>query len=112
MKDYSHSPSLFDSARARWSDPQTSREAASRVTQDKLTQTQERILHLVRMHGPLTDEALIDLYRHIWPESKTSEQSIRSRRSELSRRGLLLIVPDKQGVTKLGGKCRIWRAAA
>lgn len=101
---------IFEIPHSRWSDPATSREAANSISQEKLNQTQERVLSIVRIHGPVTDEEVIAHYRQLWPESRTSEQSIRSRRSELTKRGLILQA-GKFGTTALGGKCRMWRAA-
>ena len=110
MADFSHSPSLFDFAHARWNDPSTSRLAAESVTLEKLSQVQERVLSIVRMHGPLTDEELENRYLDLWPGS-ASPQSIRSRRSELARKGLVTRL-GRLGETSWGRPCAIWRAAS
>ncbi len=110
MADYSRSPSLFDVPHSRWSDPETSRDAARSVDPRKLTKTQERVYSLIKMRGPLTDDELVDHYLEIWPES-ASPQGIRSRRSELSRRGLLVRL-DRLGTSRYGRPCAIWRTAS
>ena len=88
MADDSLSPSLFDAPHARWSDPSTSRIAAESITLEKLSEVQARVLSVIRISGPMTDEELEDRYRELWPNS-ASPQSIRTRRSELARKGLV-----------------------
>lgn len=72
-------------AHARAGDPLTSSLAAASVT--GLTATQQRILDLLKRHGDLTRDALQDAWRSEFPADHTSDQSIRSRLSELMDEG-------------------------
>jgi hypothetical protein len=81
---------FFDVARVRRGDPETSFAAARSVTEEKLTQTQEWVLHAFSVGGALTDEELIEMFRSRWSSCKASPQSIRSRRAELRRKGLIV----------------------
>ena len=55
-------PSLFDSAHSRWSDPDTSKQAAASIPLERLTRTQNLVLAGLKM-GPATDEELIARFR-------------------------------------------------
>lgn len=99
-------PPLFDVPRKRWSDPETSRQAAESVSLSKVSDLQRRILAaLIR---PLTDEQLIARIRELWPDQRVSPQSVRSRRAELVRRGL---VADSglRRPTQYGSTATVWR---
>lgn len=94
---------------ARRTDPETSHAAARSVAD--LTGKQQAVLDLLRASGPMTDEQLIDAYRQsaglssaLWPEQ--SESGIRTRRSELARRGLVESVGTAS--TRSGRTCRVW----
>lgn len=83
--------------------------AATEQTADRLTAIQGAIVECFEQLGPgLTDDALIDAYeelRRADPDiPRAAPSSIRSRRSELSRRGLLV-------ATKLPGRSRYGRPA-
>jgi len=80
-------PDLFSVPRARRTDPETSRQAANSISFDRLTRTQELVLNGLRAQGPATDEELLARFRSRWPSSRASDQSIRSRRAELVRKG-------------------------
>jgi hypothetical protein len=67
---------------ARVADPETSHEAAASV--ENVTVVQDRILHLLDLMGPATDEQIIHQYRVAYGYDAT-DQSIRSRRAELVR---------------------------
>ena len=100
---------LFSYPSARWSDPSTSRVAAESISLARLNETQERVLGIIQVHGPLTDEELERHYRDCWPNS-ASPQSIRSRRSELARKGFVTKL-GRLGETSWGRPCAIWRAS-
>jgi hypothetical protein len=73
-------------ARARARDPETSREAASRVT--NLRASQARVLAMFKLYGDLYDKALMD-YLHDAERNAgvkpMSPSGVRSRRSELAK---------------------------
>ena len=84
---------LFEYARARRTDPDTSHAAAASVT--KLTDKQQAVVEVMRkMGGECTDHALGNRYAasHSYneglPEQSTS--GLRTRRSELVSRGLVI----------------------
>lgn len=107
-------------ARARRTDPPTSHEAARRV--DPNAGTHKRILDLLRMfppggapyHGPhvheqggLTDEQ-IAFWWHDQYDEPISPSGLRSRRNELTRRGLV-VDSGQRGKTAAGRSCIVWR---
>jgi hypothetical protein len=88
VKQVSDSQStFFDYTKARWSDPETSRPAAESMSLERLTR-QELVLAGLRIVGPSADEQLIASFRSRWPPWRVSNQSIRSRRAKLVRKGL------------------------
>jgi hypothetical protein len=78
-------------AKARNTDPHTSHMAASSITSDHLSETQAAIMVILRQ-SPMCDEKLVEQF-HIWEQlgrfPKASDQSIRSRRAELVRMGMV-----------------------
>ena len=68
---------------ARRSDPESSHEAVPES--QSISAVQERVMFLLHQYGPMHDRALISRYRSYYPlpEQWASDQSIRSRRSEL-----------------------------
>jgi len=96
----------LDTAHARKSDPQTSKDAAASVV--NLGRLRNHILKLYRLAGWQTDEQLIVNYRKIYgAASLASDSGIRSRRSELVKMGLV----EKAGIGKTasGRACQIWK---
>lgn len=94
---------------ARITDPVTSKEAADRVTLDKLTQTQDIIVKLLEV--ALNDEELVEAF-HAYCQLKgldriSSPSGIRSRRNELYRAGL--IEPIGFGKTRMNRRAIIWQ---
>lgn len=90
--------------RARHSDPETSHEAAASVT--GRTETQEQILYLLKVWGPMWDQEIIARYAIAWADFSPS--GLRSRRSELVKRGLV----EDSGMRETlpsGRKSIIWR---
>jgi hypothetical protein len=59
-----HEVGFFDVPRARWSDPQTSKLAANSIALTKLTETQERVLTVLRWGGPATDDEIEQQFAH------------------------------------------------
>lgn len=96
-------------AYARITDPITSHEAAARVNEDKLTQTQSIIVKLLEV--ALNDEELVEAFQ-AYCQLKglnriSSPSGIRSRRNELYRAGL--IEPIGFGKTRMNRRAIIWQ---
>lgn len=98
---------LFDGAyaRARNSDPETSHQAARSVT--KIRETQQLILDLLKVHGPMTDEQIYALI----PAGRMSPSGARSRRKELQADLHRIEDSGFRALTKAGRKTIIWRAS-
>ena len=99
---------IFSVARARATDPATSHEAAAR-TRD-LSGTKQGILYFLG-RCPSIDEELEAAYlagyeRFGFPLA--TRQSIRSRRNELVKLGLVEATGDRR-VTSAGGDSMVWR---
>ena len=94
-------------ALARLDDPATSHEAAATVD---VTATQCGILSvLATADRPYTDDDIYAAYYSVWDVydwPNATPQSIRSRRAELARKGL--VVQAGYGITNNGRKCRTW----
>lgn len=97
-------------AHTRHTDPDTSHEAAASVA-DPNKGTYARILRLMREHpAGMTDDQMFD----VWSEESDaayppiSPSGLRSRRSELTRRGLIVWSGEKT-VLPSGRRARIWR---
>ena len=92
---------------ARTKDPATSREAAQSVTDETITLTQQFILKALKK--PMTDEQLVIAFRKYKTAPFASESGIRSRRAELARRHLLMIVGEAK--TASGRRAYVWKLA-
>ena len=91
--------------------PSTSREAAQSISLERVSETQQKILEVFRFNGmEMCDERLVELFLDYWPDSAT-DQSIRSRRGELTRKGKIYNT-GKRGVTRFNRRCVIWRLAS
>jgi len=108
---------LFDVARARNSwrkggrfvrDPSPSFEAAQSISTERLTDVQDRILVLFKIMGPMPDDTLISYFEEYYP-NRATDQSIRSRRAELVKRGLVRD-SGRDGKSKHGNRCTVWEA--
>ena len=90
-------------AHARWSDPETSHEAASSV---EVTSGQTTVLRLMRsIIAPVTDEQLV---RHIVQRGiPLSPSGARSRRAELVEKGLVAWNGTFQ-LLDSGRRARVW----
>ena len=95
--------SLFDEARARRTDPETSHEAAASVR--NIRGSQVRVINLLKAYGPMTDEKLVTFAYH----AGMSPSGIRTRRSELVAKGLVEYAGYKQ-VMSTGRMARVWKA--
>jgi hypothetical protein len=93
-------------AKARRTDPATSHEAAESVKE--VTKTQQFILKALRK--PLTDVALVAVYRSYKHAPLASESGIRSRRAELVAAGLVVDTGDRQKLAS-GRRAIVWSVA-
>ena len=90
--------------------PETSYKAAASVV--NLGRTRDAILHLLRMHGPMTDEHIwarylnTKHYREDYPN--VSPSGLRSRRSELVKLGLVCD-SGQRAKTQSGRESIVWR---
>jgi hypothetical protein len=100
---------FFDVPRARRDDPETSKRAADSIPLERLTRTQELVLAGLTL-APATDEELIARFRSRWSACRVSEQSIRSRRAELVRQGLV-VDSGARRLTKHRQKSTVWQVA-
>lgn len=90
---------------ARRSDPETSHEAASTVKDVSLVKS--LILGLLASYGELSDEQILTRYKAVEGLPKATEQSLRSRRAELVKAGLV----EHNGnfaITSNGRRTRLW----
>ena len=96
--------------RTRRTDPDTSLAAAASVT--KITEKQTAVLMLLRECGSLTDGELGREYRVEFAYGKVprqSESGLRTRRSELVRRGLVRWTGELRKLES-GRMARVWEA--
>lgn len=110
---------LFDVPRSRGSysrdgelrvDPWTSRAAAKSISLDAVSRLQRIVVNVFTLHrGPLTDEQLIEAVHRHFPQVRATDSSIRTRRRELERRGLVEVA-DFSGRTAAGYTCRRFKA--
>lgn len=100
-------------AHARRTDPATSQKAAETVTRRDLKNAGEMVLRILREHGPMTDERLVETYEREQQSRPAfllqSPSGIRTRRSELARAGL--VVKHGTGKTRLGKPADVWKVA-
>lgn len=94
-------------ARARHGDPQESRDAAATIAGEKMTRAMSAVLAcLDETKLPLSDEALVIQYRLLGDFVRQTEQSIRSRRAQLTRLGY--VAQAGKMVNAAGNGCRTW----
>ncbi len=103
---------MKDTLPVRPTDPDTSHEAAEKVVTRRI-RVRDAVLRILREHGPMTHEELVD--RYVWefrcgtvPASSAS--SIRTRCAELVDDGEVEMVPDETRRTAMGNRARLWRA--
>lgn len=88
-------------AHARRTDPDTSHAAAAGVDVRK---ARDIVLAVMREHGPMTDERLV-----ILTHGKMSGSGARTRRSELTRAGLVQDTGDRRQMAS-GNMAKVWEA--
>lgn len=75
-------------ATARSTDPITSHEAAESITYETATNIQKKVLEIFQIYKTLDDKSLIRHYRSRY-DSEIEEGTVRSRRNELTKAGLI-----------------------
>lgn len=95
-------------ALARRTDPETSHEAAKSVSEESITETQRAIIKLLGT-TPMNDDQLFQMYfqgaeQGYWKHASMS--GVRSRRSELVKRGIVKNVGRTK--TSFGRAAIIW----
>ena len=96
--------------RTRKTDPETSLAAAASVKE--LTKKQEAVLELLRIYGPFTDELMVKAYLQGVDDGRLLYQStsgLRTRRSELVRRGLVRDSGERRQLVS-GRMAIVWEA--
>jgi len=112
----SNLPLFATAAKARATDPESSREAARQAT-IKLRESQESVLRLFRVIGEMSDEQLVDeytarmgTYPGLYPPQTAS--GLRTRRHELVLREMIVYSGRRdESVEERRVKPRIWRLA-
>jgi hypothetical protein len=97
-----------DGAVARRSDPKTSWDAARSVR--GLTETQYRVLFLLRLQGPLTDEEIWHQHLYTLPGIFVSQSGLRTRRAELVDKGII-VDTGRTRPTDAGRDSIVWDVA-
>jgi len=101
-------------AHARTTDPITSHQAAASIKKDKVRLSQEAVLRVFKQFGAMTDQELLKKYAFCidycgWLIPQQSESGIRTRRSELVTKGLVVDSGEKS-MLPTGRKAIIWKA--
>ena len=118
MADDDEEPTLFGPdgtihAHARATDPRTSHEAAASITSDKIRASQDAVLRVLRRTGPICDAELVRVYQQRaadWQLPSQSESGLRTRRKELSSKGLVEDSGEKVRLAS-GRQAIVWRLA-
>ncbi len=106
---YGETEARLETAHARHSDPVTSHQAAESVTE--LRGSQQAVLRVMPQKLGITDEELVAKYRHqaeLGDVPHQSDSGIRSRRSELVKKRLVLDSGTRRPTT-YGRKAIVWR---
>lgn len=99
-------PELFP-PKARRSDPDTSVAAADSVKRTTVERQRTRIVALLDVRGPCTDEELASWYIHHWDDDFTPS-GLRTRRSELVKLRRVEWTGEKRRIST-GRLARVWR---
>lgn len=97
-------------AHARAQDPDTSHAAADSVR--RISESQQHILRLFLLYGPMTDEQLLARHRewqHRHGDPRMSDSGVRTRRSELVMLGRVRD-SGKRTLLSTGRKAIVWEA--
>lgn len=99
--------------RVRPTDPDTSQEAASKLTNGKLRRSQEAVYNLLALHGPMTDDQIRGMLE--LSGLRASKSGPATRRHELELAGWVKPLLDDDGKTvkresDAGSPMTVWRA--
>jgi hypothetical protein len=101
-------------ANARRTDPKTSHDAADSLSEERIRDSQFSVYVLIDHHGAagLSDQDLIRAYTSAHLRNPTmypyqSESGLRTRRSELVRKGLV-VDSGRRSTTRSGRKSIVW----
>ena len=94
-------------AHARGTDPDTSHEAAASLSSDYIRASQEAVLGFLRRHGAMCDADLVARYDGTPSQSPSG---LRTRRSELLKRGLVADT-GTQTLMPSGRWAKVWGVA-
>jgi hypothetical protein len=99
----------IDKARARNTDPETSRAAAASLTPPTLRASQEAVLDVFESRRKMTDVEMIDAYNHVlaFYVPPQSPSGLRTRRKELVRKGFLRDSGEREKMAS-GRKAIVW----
>lgn len=98
------------SAGARLTDPETSRQAARSISRDKMRKTQRQIIEVLTRFGSACDEDIQIYFSQLsdvesWPLQSPS--GLRSRRAELVKAGLI-VDSGERSKTSSGRQTIVW----
>jgi hypothetical protein len=94
-------------AHARWTDPETSHDAAASLDPITLTSIQAKVLDVLQTRGPRPDVELVILYHARY--GSAGESTIRTRRRELVDLGLVRDTGERV-VLQSGRHAIVWEA--
>lgn len=98
---------------AKRDDPQTSWDAAHSLEPDSLRVRLKAVYEVLRLVGPLHNDALTVEYRRLMDRGQVpvqTDQSVRSRRAELTDRGLCVDTGERF-ILPTGRKAVVWAIA-
>lgn len=106
--------SLFDDsdAYAKRDDPETSWEAADALGSEQLRKRLKAVYDVLKDYGPCHNDDLVEFYQQsvqLRGFPPQTDQSVRSRRSELTARGLC-VDTGRRFVLDTGRKAVVWAA--
>src|SRR5688500_15488808 len=96
----------FTRAHARSYHPQESHDAARSISQDSISDTQQKVLEVLRLQQPATAELTVALFRISYPSSTVTDQRSRTALSDTEKRGLTYRSPG--GVSSHGRAAALW----
>lgn len=96
----------FTRAYARAEDPQESWDAARSISAECISDTQQKVLEVLRLQQPATAELLVALFRISFPASTVSDQRIRTALADTEKLGLTYRSPG--GVSSRGRAAALW----
>lgn len=106
-----HHAAGYDEPRARTTDPVTAHEAADSISPEAREASEVWVLATLAEHGPMSDGDVWDWYVLFGPADNWSDSRLRTARSQLVRKGLV-IEADKNGLSRAGRRVARWAVAS